>query len=188
MATRRTPDAERGPDTFARTCCYWPGRALIPGCGRSSMLPTSFSRRCLRHTGMPPSGGGRSVGEQAAWLRQILARNLANILRICVGKARCGPREAAPGGPGRVGLTAGRPGSSPSSRRQPRMPSGTSVRFAWRGAGENCPEPSRAVCLRDSRGCSLAEIGERLWLHDRRGHWFVAPGLGRLREQLHEME
>jgi len=132
---------------------------------------------------------GQTVGEQAAWLRQILARNLANVVR----DLRRDKRDLAREQPLQAGLdeSASRleawlaaEQSSPSQQveRQERA-----VRLAEALAA--LPENQReAVVLRHWHGCSLAEIGERLGCTTAAVTGLLHRGLRKLRQQLHDLE
>src|SRR5580704_4475473 len=106
---------------------------------------------------------GRTVGEQAAWLRQILARNLANVLRDLRRDKRDVAREqplqaALDESASRLEAWLAAEQSSPSQQAQRHE---RAVRLA--DALASLPESQReAVVLRHWNGCSLAEIGERL--------------------------
>jgi RNA polymerase sigma-70 factor (ECF subfamily) len=132
---------------------------------------------------------GRTVGEQAAWLRQILARNLANAVR----DLRRGKRDAAREQPLQAALdeSASRleawlaaEQSSPSQQvdRQERA-----VRLA--AALATLPENQReAIVLRHWHGCSLAEIAARLGCTTAAATGLLHRGLSNLRKQLHDLE
>jgi RNA polymerase sigma-70 factor (ECF subfamily) len=132
---------------------------------------------------------GRAPGEQAAWLRQILARNLANILRDLRRDrrdvAREQPLEAALDESAlRLEAWLAAEQSSPSQQveRQERA-----VRLA--DALAALPENQReAVVLRHWHGCSLVEIGERLGCTTAAVTGLLHRGLRNLRKQLHDLE
>jgi RNA polymerase sigma-70 factor, ECF subfamily len=132
---------------------------------------------------------GQTVGEQAAWLRQILARNLANVVRDLYRDkrdlAREQPLQAALDESAlrlEGWLTA--PQSSPSQQveRQERA-----LRLAE--ALATLPENQReAVVLRHWNGCSLAEIGEHLGCTTAAVTGLLHRGLRKLKQQLHDLE
>jgi RNA polymerase sigma-70 factor (ECF subfamily) len=132
---------------------------------------------------------GRTVAEQAAWLRQILARNLANVVRDLRRDKRDLAREqplqaALDESASRLEAWLAAEQSSPSQRveRQERA-----VRLAEALAA--LPENQReAVVLRHWHGCSLAEIGERLGCTTAAVTGLLHRGLRKLRQQLQDLE
>lgn len=132
---------------------------------------------------------GTTVEEQAAWLRQILARNLANVVR----DLRRGKRDVAreQGMQAALDESASRldawlvaEQSSPSQQveRQERA-----VRLAE--ALATLPENQReAIVLRHWQGCALAEIAERLGCTTAAVTGLLHRGLRKLREQLQGLE
>jgi RNA polymerase sigma-70 factor (ECF subfamily) len=132
---------------------------------------------------------GRTVGEQAAWLRQILARNLANVLRELRRDKRDVAREqplqaALDESASRLEAWLAAEQSSPSQQAQLHE---RAVRLA--GALAALPDNQReAVVLRHWHGCSLAEIGERLGCTTAAVTGLLHRGLRKLRQQLHDLE
>jgi RNA polymerase sigma-70 factor (ECF subfamily) len=132
---------------------------------------------------------GRSAGEQAAWLRQILARNLANAVRdLRRGKrdlAREQPLQAAlDESASRLEAWLAAEQSSPSQQAERHE---RAVRLA--DALATLPENQReAVVLRHWHGCSLVEIGERLGCTSAAVTGLLHRGLRNLRQQLHDLE
>jgi RNA polymerase sigma-70 factor (ECF subfamily) len=132
---------------------------------------------------------GRTVAEQAAWLRQILARNLANVVRDLRRDKRDVAREhglqaALDESAARLEGWLAAEQSSPSQQvqRQERA-----VRLAEALAA--LPESQReAVVLRHWHGCSLVEIGERLGCTTAAVTGLLHRGLRNLRKQLHDLE
>jgi RNA polymerase sigma-70 factor (ECF subfamily) len=132
---------------------------------------------------------GRTVGEQAAWLRQILARKLANVVRDLRRDKRDVARELPlqadlDESALRLGEWLAAEQSSPSQQveRQERA-----VRLAE--ALATLPENQReAVVLRHWHGCSLIEIGERLGCTTAAVTGLLLRGLRKLRKQLHDLE
>jgi RNA polymerase sigma-70 factor (ECF subfamily) len=132
---------------------------------------------------------GRSAGEQAAWLRQILARNLANVVRDLRRDKRDLAREqplqaALDESASRLEAWLAAEQSSPSQQveRQERA-----VRLAEALAA--LPEKQReAVVLRHWHGCSLAEIAERLGCTTAAVTGLLHRGLRSLRKQLDDLE
>jgi RNA polymerase sigma-70 factor (ECF subfamily) len=132
---------------------------------------------------------GRTIGEQAAWLRQILARNLANIVR----DQRRGKRDAARDQPllaaldqsaSRLEAWLAAEQSSPSQQVERHE---RAVRLAE--ALASLPQNQReAVVLRHWHGCSLVEIGERLGCTTAAVAGLLHRGLRNLRKQLHDLE
>jgi RNA polymerase sigma-70 factor (ECF subfamily) len=132
---------------------------------------------------------GQTVGEQAAWLRQILARNLANAVRD-LGRdkrnvAREQPLQAALDESAsrlEVWLVAEQSSPSQQAERHERA-----VRLAEALAG--LPENQReAVVLRHWQGCSLAEIAEVLGCTTAAVTGLLHRGMRKLREYLHNLE
>jgi RNA polymerase sigma-70 factor, ECF subfamily len=132
---------------------------------------------------------GRTAGEQAAWLRHILARNLANVLRDLRRDkgdvAREQPLQAAlDESASRLELWLAAEQSSPSQQAEWHE---RAVRLAE--ALATLPENQReAVVLRHWHGCSLVEIGERLGCTTAAVTGLLHRGLRNLRKQLHDLE
>jgi RNA polymerase sigma-70 factor (ECF subfamily) len=132
---------------------------------------------------------GRTVGEQAAWLRQILARNLANVVRDLRRDKRDVDRErglqaALDESASRLEGWLAAEQSSPSQQVERRE---RAVRLAEALAA--LPENQReAVVLRHWHGCSLVEIGERLGCTTAAVTGLLHRGLRKLRQQLHDLE
>ena len=132
---------------------------------------------------------GRTVGEQAAWLRQILARNLANVVRDLRRDKRDvareqGLRATLDESASRLEAWLAVEQSSPSQRveRQERA-----VRLAE--ALTALPENQReAIVLRHWHGCSLLEISERLGCTTAAVTGLLHRGLRKLRQSLHDLE
>jgi RNA polymerase sigma-70 factor (ECF subfamily) len=132
---------------------------------------------------------GRTVAEQAAWLRQVLARNLANVVRDLHRDKRDLAREqplqaALDESASRLEGWLAAEQSSPSQQveRQERA-----VRLAE--ALAELPENQReAVVLRHWQGCSLVEISERLGCTTAAVTGLLHRGLRKLREHLHDLE
>jgi RNA polymerase sigma-70 factor, ECF subfamily len=132
---------------------------------------------------------GRTVGEQAAWLRQILARNLANVLRDLRRDKRDVARErplqaALDESASRLDAWLAAEKSSPSQQAERHE---HAVRLAEALAA--LPESQReAVVLRHWHGCSLVDIGERLGCTTAAVTGLLHRGLRNLRKQLHDLE
>jgi RNA polymerase sigma-70 factor (ECF subfamily) len=132
---------------------------------------------------------GRTVGEQAAWLRQILARNLANVLRDLRRDKRDVAREqplpaALEESAARLEVWLAAAQSSPSQQAQRHE---RAVRLAE--ALQTLPENQReAVVLRHWHGYSLVEIGQRLGCTTAAVTGLLHRGLRNLREELHDLE
>src|SRR5215469_2044978 len=132
---------------------------------------------------------GRTTGQQAAWLRHILARNLANVLRDLRRDRRDVAREqplqmALDESASRLEAWLAADQSSPSQQveRQERA-----VRVAE--ALATLPENQReAVVLRHWQDCSLVEIGQRLGCTTAAVTGLLHRGLRNLRKQLHALE
>jgi RNA polymerase sigma-70 factor (ECF subfamily) len=132
---------------------------------------------------------GRTAGEQAAWLRHILARNLANVLRDLRRDKRDVAREqplqaALDESASRLELWLAAEQSSPSQQAERHE---RAVRLAE--ALATLPENQReAVVWRHWHGCSLVEIGERLGCTTAAVTGLLHRGLRNLRKQLHDLE
>ena len=125
---------------------------------------------------------GTSPEELRAWLRQVLARNLANALRDFRRDKRDVAREQAPveQSSARVEAWLAADGSSPSAglRRQEEA-----ARLA--AALEELPEAQReAVVLRHLHGWSLHDISRHVGKSTTAVAGLVYRGLSRLRERL----
>ena len=132
---------------------------------------------------------GRSGGEQAAWLRQVLARNLANAARDLGRAKRDVNRERslqAALDESASGLEAwlAAEQSSPSQRAERHE---RAVRLAEAVAA--LPEAQReAVVLRHWQGRSLADIASQLGSTPAAVTGLLHRGLKNLRKQLQELE
>ncbi len=132
---------------------------------------------------------GRTVGEQAAWLRQILAHTLANVLRDLRRDRRDVAREqplqaALDESASRLEAWLAAEQSSPSQQAERHE---RAVRLAE--ALATLPENQReAVVLRHWHGCSLVEIGERLGCTTAAVTGLLHRGLRNLRNRLHDLE
>ena len=132
---------------------------------------------------------GRTVGEQAAWLRQILARNLANVRRDLRRDKRDVAREqplqaALDESASRLEGWLAADQSSPSQQAQRHE---RAVRLAE--ALATLPENQRdAVVLRHWHGCSLAEIGRCLGCTTAAVTGLLHRGLRNLRRHLSNLE
>jgi RNA polymerase sigma-70 factor (ECF subfamily) len=132
---------------------------------------------------------GQTVGEQVAWLRQILARNLANVVRDLRRDKRDVAREqplqaALEESASRLEDWLAAEQSSPSQQVERHE---RAVRLA--DALAALPENQReAIVLRHWQGCSLVEIGERLGCTTAAVTGLLHRGLRNLRKQLHDLE
>jgi RNA polymerase sigma-70 factor (ECF subfamily) len=132
---------------------------------------------------------GQTVGEQAAWLRHILARNLANVVRDLRRDKRDVAREqplqaALDESASRLEAWLAAEQSSPSQKAEQHE---RAVRLAE--ALATLPENQReAVIWRHWHGCSLVEIGERLGCTTAAVTGLLHRGLRKLRQQLHDLE
>ena len=132
---------------------------------------------------------GRTVAEQAAWLRQVLARNLANIVRDLRRDKRDVAREqplqaALDASAARLEAWLAAEQSSPSQQAERHE---RAVRLAE--ALATLPENQReAVVWRHWHGWSLAEIGERLGCTTAAVTGLLHRGLRKLRQQFHDLE
>jgi RNA polymerase sigma-70 factor (ECF subfamily) len=132
---------------------------------------------------------GRTVGEKAAWLRQILARNLANAVRDFGRDKRDAAREqpldaALDESASRLEGWLAAEQSSPSHQAERHE---RAVRLAE--ALATLPENQRkAVVLRHWQDCSLVEIGERLGATTAAVTGLLHRGLRNLRQLLDDLE
>jgi RNA polymerase sigma-70 factor (ECF subfamily) len=132
---------------------------------------------------------GQSIAQQAAWLRQILARNLANAGRDLgrakrdVGRERSLEAALDESASRLEGwLVADQSSPSQQAVRHERA-----LRLSEVLA--TLPEAQReAVVLRHLQGLSLAEIGDRLGCKPTAVTGLLHRGLKNLRKQLHEWE
>src|SRR5580692_4099989 len=132
---------------------------------------------------------GRSEAELAAWLRQILARNLAQAVRD-FGRAR---RDLAREQPLQAALDASSARleawlaadqSSPSERAEQGE---QALRLAE--ALEQLPEAQReALVMQYWQGLSLAEIGTHLGRSPEAVAGLIKRGLKQLRQRMHDRE
>jgi RNA polymerase sigma-70 factor (ECF subfamily) len=132
---------------------------------------------------------GRSAGEQAGWLRQILARNLANAVRDAGRERRDVGRERSLGAA--LGESASRldawlaaEQSSPSQQAD-RHERALRPADALAALPENQRE---AIVLRHWHGWSLADIGRELNCTTAAVTDLLHRGLKNLRKQLQDLE
>jgi RNA polymerase sigma-70 factor (ECF subfamily) len=132
---------------------------------------------------------GQTAEEQAAWLRQILARNLANAIRDLRRQKRDVTRErslqvALDESASRLDNWLAAEQSSPSQQVQ-RLE--RAVRLAE--ALASLPDTQReAVILRHWHDRSLAEIGEQLQCTPAAVTGLLHRGLKNLRKHMHDLE
>jgi RNA polymerase sigma-70 factor (ECF subfamily) len=132
---------------------------------------------------------GRSEAEWAGWLRQILARNLAQALRDFGRARRDVAREqslqaALDASSARLDAWLAADQSSPSQRAEQAE---QALRLAE--ALEQLPEAQReALILQHWQGLSLAEIGEHLGRSPEAVAGLLKRGLKQLRQLLRESE
>jgi RNA polymerase sigma-70 factor (ECF subfamily) len=132
---------------------------------------------------------GHTEAEQAAWLRQILARNLAHAVRDLRRDKRdvareCSLEAALDESSARLEAWLAAEQSSPSEKA---CHNEQLLRLAE--ALTELPEDQReAVVLHYFQGCSLAEIGEQLGRSTGSVSGLVFRGLKLLRGLLHEPE
>jgi RNA polymerase sigma-70 factor (ECF subfamily) len=130
---------------------------------------------------------GRSDGERAAWLRQILARNLAHAVRDFGRDKRDVARErsleaALDASSARLEAWLAAEQSSPSQQAERDE---RAVRLA--AALDQLPESQRqAVVLHYFQGCPVAEVGRQLGRSTSAVAGLLHRGLKQLREHLHE--
>jgi RNA polymerase sigma-70 factor (ECF subfamily) len=132
---------------------------------------------------------GQSTAEVAAWLRQILARNLSMAVRAFAQAkrdlAREGSLEAALAvSSSQLGAWLAAEQSSPSEQAERNE---EALLLAW--ALEQLPEAQReALVLQHWQGWSLAEIGARLGRSPEAVAGLLKRGLKQLRHLLQERE
>jgi RNA polymerase sigma-70 factor, ECF subfamily len=132
---------------------------------------------------------GQTTADQAAWLRQILARNLANVVRDLRRDKRDVARErplqaALDDSASRLEGWLAAEQSSPSQQADLHERA-VLLADALATLAENQRE---AVILRHWHGCSLAEIAERLDCTTAAVTGLLHRGLRKLREQLRDLE
>jgi RNA polymerase sigma-70 factor (ECF subfamily) len=182
-------DADRGPEHF-RSYLLLLARLRLDPMVRAKVGASDVVQQTLLEAHRDFARfRGRTAGEQAAWLRQILARNLANAVR----DLRRGKRDVARERPLQAALdeSASRleawlvaEQSSPSQQAEQHE---RAVRLA--DALATLPENQReAVVLRHWHGCSLAEISERLGCTTAAVTGLLHRGLRNLRKQLQVLE
>jgi RNA polymerase sigma-70 factor (ECF subfamily) len=132
---------------------------------------------------------GRTVAEQAAWLRQILARNLANAVRDAGRDKRDVARERSLEAAlhelsSRLDAWLAAEQSSPSEQVERQE---QAVRLA--DALATLPDNQReAVVLRHFQGASLADIAQELGCTTAAVTGLLHRGLKNLRKQLQDLE
>jgi RNA polymerase sigma-70 factor (ECF subfamily) len=132
---------------------------------------------------------GRDGGQFAAWLRQILARNLANAVRD-FGRAR---RDVAREQPldavvrDSSARLEGWLAAEQSSPSQQAMRHEQALRLAA-ALVQLPPDQRLAVELHHLRGCPVAEIGQQMGRSDGAVGALLVRGLRKLRELLQEAE
>jgi RNA polymerase sigma-70 factor, ECF subfamily len=182
-------DAEGGAERF-RSYLLLLARARLDPLVRSKVGASDIVQQTLleAHRDLAQFRG-RSPGEQAAWLRQILARNLANVVRDLRRDKRDVAREqplqaALDESASRLEAWLAAEQSSPSQQVERHE---RALRLA--DALERLPEKQReAVVLRHWQGCSLAEIGAQLGCTTAAVTGLLHRGLRNLRKQLHDLE
>ena len=136
-----------------------------------------------------PAFQDRGEGELAAWLRAILAHNLADALRTQAAAKRDVQRQrsleaALEQTSSRLGGWLAADQSSPSEQAQRHE---DAVRLA--DALEQLPEAEReALVLQHWQGWTLAQIGERMGRSRDAVAGLLKRGLKRLRQLMHEAE
>jgi RNA polymerase sigma-70 factor (ECF subfamily) len=130
---------------------------------------------------------GRSEGEQAAWLRQILARNLAHAVRDFGRDKRDLAREQAleaalDASSARLEAWLAAEQSSPSQRAERKEQS-----VVLAAALDQLPEAQReAVVLHYFQGCTVADIGRQLNRSPEAVAGLLHRGLKQLRAHLRQ--
>jgi len=130
---------------------------------------------------------GQTEGEQAAWLRQILARNLAHAVRDFGRDKRDPAREQAPeaaldASSARLEAWLAAEQSSPSQRAERKEQA-----VVLAAELEQLPEAQReAVVLHYFQGCTVADIGRQLNRSPEAVAGLLHRGLKQLRAHLRE--
>jgi RNA polymerase sigma-70 factor (ECF subfamily) len=157
---------------------------------RGKLDPSDVVQQTLLHAYQALDGfRGRSEAELAAWLRQILARNLAQAVRDFSRARRDVAREqsfqaAVDASSARLETWLVADQSSPSGRVER---SEQALRLA--AALEQLPEAQReALVLQHWQGRSLAEIGRHLGRSPEAVAGLIKRGLKQLRHLLRESE
>jgi RNA polymerase sigma-70 factor (ECF subfamily) len=132
---------------------------------------------------------GRTIAEQAAWLRQILARNLANAARDAGRDKRDVARErsleaALDESASRLDAWLAAEQSSPSEQAE-RQEQALRLADALAALPDNQQE---AVVLRHFHGASLADIARQLGCPTAAVTGLLHRGLKNLRQQLQDLE
>jgi RNA polymerase sigma-70 factor (ECF subfamily) len=183
-----TADAERDLERF-RSYLLLLARLRLDPLVRAKVGASDVVQQTLPEAHRDLAGfHGRTVGEHAAWLRQILARNLANVVRDLRRDKRDVARERALAAldesASRLEAWLAAEQSSPSQQAERHE---RAIRLA--GALAELPENQReAVVLRHWHGCSLAEIGVRLGCTTTAVTGLLHRGLRNLRKRLHDLE
>ena len=180
--------ADRGPERF-RSYLLLLARARLDPVVRAKVDASDVVQQTLLEAHRDRAHfRGRTVGEQAAWLRQILARNLANVVRDLRRDRRDVARErplqaAIDESASRLEAWLAGETSSPSQQAERHE---RAVRLAE--ALQALPENQReAVVLRHWHGCSLDEIARRLGCTTAAVTGLLHRGLRNLRRQLHDL-
>ena len=184
----RGDDADGGPERF-RSYLLLLARVRLDPMVRAKVGASDVVQQTLleAHRDLAQFRG-RTVGEQAAWLRQILARNLANVVRDLRRDRRDAARErplqaALDESASRLEAWLAGEQSSPSQHAERHE---RAVRVAE--ALQALPESQReAVVLRHWHGCSLDEIARRLGCTTAAVTVLLHRGLRNLRRQLHDL-
>ena len=170
---------------FAITSVCWHGRRLIRGSGPGSTLRTSSQQTLLKAHEHRDQFRGQTDAERAAWLRAILANQIADARR---GMARRPEGRLASPDPGtedsafRLEAWLADERSSPSGRA-----SGREQLFRLAGAMAQLPEDHRtALELHHLRGMTVPEVGRRMGRSTSAVAGLLHRGLKALREQLIE--
>jgi RNA polymerase sigma-70 factor (ECF subfamily) len=182
-------DADRGPERF-RSYLLLLARVRLDPRLRPKLDASDVVQQTLleAHRDLAQFRG-RTVGQQAAWLRQILARNLANVVRDLRRDMRDVAREqplqaALDESASRLEAWLAAEQSSPSQQAA-RHERAVRLADALTGLPENQRE---AVVLRHWHGCSLVEIAGRLGCTTAAVTGLLHRGLRNLRKQLRDLE
>jgi RNA polymerase sigma-70 factor (ECF subfamily) len=162
-------------------------RAQLPAQVRSKIDPSDLVQQTLlrAYQGLE-AFRGRSAAEQAAWLRQILAHNLANAVRDLTRDRRDVGLERS--------LEASLNESSSrlenwlaADQSSPSQQAARNEQLLRLASGlDRLPDDQReALLLKHMQGLSLAEIGERLGRTRAAVASLLRRGLKGLREHLH---
>jgi RNA polymerase sigma-70 factor (ECF subfamily) len=184
-AANMRPPEHPGPD-LARFRSYLHSLARLQLGDRPGVDPSDLVQQTLLEAHREQADcRANTDAERAAWLRRMLANNLADALRARTRARRDVSREvsidAALGeSSAQIGLWIAAPGASPSQEADKHE---QAIRLAMALAG--LPEAEReALVLQHWHGLTVAQIGERLGRTPAAIGGLLKRGLKRLRERM----